>query len=572
MAKEKSRRIFLDDASDSYVEPDPNKLRIVPLGGVGEFGKNMMTLEYGEDMVVVDCGQMFPDHDMLGVDTVIPDFGYIAERSEKLRGVILTHGHEDHIGAIAHFLRDFDTPVYGSRLTLEIVRSKLKDATTLAEPRLHEIQGGTLIRLGEFRVEFLRVAHSMPDSMALAISLPIGKIIHTGDYKLDPSDPDESQGDSSLARTVESGLLMLLADSTNVDREGTSPSEQSVLDGLRPILESAEATVIVSTLASCLHRIQTVLTLAEELGRKVSIVGFGLERNFEIGTRLGLLDYPEDLMLPLHMARNLDPRERLLVMSGCQGEPQSSLFRMSLGTLRGYRIQPGDTVILSARMIPGNERAIYRMTNHLYRRGARVITDRDAPVHASGHAYSAEMLRLYRSLRPQYFIPVHGELRQLIRNGELAASIPMDKDKVLIIENGDTLDLDANGVEHRRAGLAGQVLLDGKVFDPLEEVVLRDRKNLSEDGMIIVILVIDKRTLEITAGPDIVSRGFVEVDTNEDLMEECKEVVVRAFEACEKEGKEEWDLVKTSVRKALRKFLRAETDRFPVILPVIIEL
>lgn len=555
-----------------YIEPDPDRLRIVPLGGLGEFGKNMMAFEYGGDMIIVDCGQMFPDHEMLGVDSVIPDFTYIADRVDRLRGIILTHGHEDHIGAIPYFLRDFEVPVYASRLTLEFVRSKLREMDIEDRADLHEIEGRQRFKLGKFEVELLRVTHSIPDSMAVAITLPIGTIIHTGDYKFDASAKDETSDFFTLSRYGEEGVLALLADSTNIGREGISPPEESVLEGLRPIVSAARGAVILSTFSSALHRVQTVLTLAEEAGRKVFLAGLSLERNFAIASKLGLLHYPEGLVLPIKDAQSLAPCQRLLIAAGSQGEPRSALSRLALESFKKYRIAQGDTVILSARMIPGNEKSIFRMINHFYRRGARVITDRDAAVHASGHAYAGEMSQLYRMLRPKYFVPIHGELKQLMDNGELAASHGIERENIFIMDNGDTLDMDPKFAEKRRGDLAGQVLVDGKMIDQLEEVVLRDRKHLAEDGMIIIILAIDRRTLKIIAGPDIVSRGFIEVDTNEALIAQCKEVVIEAFEACVSEEKEEWDVVKTQVRKALRSFLKKSTDRYPVILPVVMEV
>lgn len=550
----------------------PATLRIVPLGGLGEFGKNAMVFEYGDDLILVDCGMMFPEEDMLGVDAVIPDFSYIAERAEKLRALVLTHGHEDHIGATAHFIRDFNVPIYGSALTLALVEGKLREMGLEERVALREVRPRDRIRAGAFEIEFLQVTHSIPQAYALAITLPIGTVIHTGDYKFDPSDESETSDFFSLTKYGENGVLLLMADSTNVDRRGHSPGENSVRDGLRPIIAGAEGTVLLSTFSSGLHRLQTVLTLAEETGRKVFLAGYSLERNFQTATRLGLLKYQDGTVLPFKDIDRFAKKGRILMVTGSQGEPLAVLSRMARDDFRGYRVSSDDTVVFSARMIPGNERAIYKMINHFYRRGARVITERDAHVHASGHAYEDEMLQLYRMLHPRYFVPVHGELRQLIGNGALAARVAVTPGNVFVLENGDVLDLRADDAAVYRCAPAGSVLVDGKVFDQVEEVVLRDRKHLAEDGMVIVILAIDRRTLQITAGPDIVTRGFVEVDRNERLIEDCKSVVIKAFEECEKESKEDWEVVKTTVRKALRKFLRVETDRYPVILPVVIEI
>lgn len=549
----------------------PDRLRIVPLGGVGEFGKNMMTMEYGGDMIIVDCGQMFPEADMFGVDSVIPDFSYVADRVKSLRGLILTHGHEDHIGAVPYFLRDFDCPVYGSRLTMEFVRAKVEEMNLGHDPEFHEIRARQKIKLGAFEIEFLQVTHSIPETMALAITLPIGTIVHTGDYKFDTSE-DETSDFFTLSRYGESGVLALLGDSTNVDREGHSPTEKSVREGLIPLIATAPAGVILATFASGLHRVQTAMNVAQLLDRKVFLAGRSMERNFAIATKLGLIHYPEGLVLPLREINRTPPKRRLLLSTGSQGEPDSALARLALDSHKGYKIEPNDTVIISARMIPGNEKGIYRMINHLYRRGARVITEKDAPIHASGHAYREEMRALYRMLKPQFLIPIHGELRNLIGQRELAMSLAMSEDDIFIMENGDAIDLGSESAEHYRAKLAGQVLVDGKVMDQLDEVVLRDRKHLSEDGMVIVILAIDLQSHKIIAGPDIVTRGFIEVDSNEKLIAECKKVVANAFEDCGVESREDYEVVKDAVRKALRRFLRLETDRYPIILPVVMEI
>ncbi len=554
----------------NYPPRDLAKLRVVPLGGLGEFGKNMMAMEFGDDLIVIDCGQMFPEAEMLGVDSVIPDFEYIRERRDKLRALVLTHGHEDHIGALPYFMREFETQVYGSRLTLALAKGKLIEAGLEDRAEFKEIKARSRVQIGAFQIEFLQVTHSIPESMALAITTPIGTVVHTGDYKFDASE-DEQSDFFSLSSYGESGVLALFGDSTNVDREGYSPTEKSVREGLIPLVATAPGGVILTTFSSGLHRVQTALDIAETLGRKVFLAGLSLERNFSIATKLGLLHYPEDLVLPLREIKQVAPKRRLLISTGTQGEPESALSRMSVNGHKGYTIEPNDTVILSARMIPGNEKAIYRMINHLYRRGARVVTEKDAPIHASGHAYREEMRQLYRMLKPRFLIPVHGEVRNLIGHRELAMSLAMSADDVIIMDNGDVLDLSANSAEHYPANCAGQVLVDGRVFD-LEEIVLRDRKHLSEDGMVIAILAIDKKTHQIISGPDIVTRGFIEVDTNEDLIEQCKKVAARAFEDCEVESREEYESVTAAVKKALRKFLRIETDRYPVILPVVLEI
>lgn len=556
--------------------PREGHLRVIPLGGIGEFGKNCMVLEYGEDMILVDCGQKFPEDEMFGVDLVIPDFSYVISNAERLRGVVLTHGHEDHIGSIAYFLRqmpEMDLPIYGSRLTLALVREKLMEMDVDGSAELIEVDSWQKFFLGQFEVEFLPVHHSFPQSMSLFIHLPIGTVVHTGDYKFEQIDGLAHPEIEALGRLGESGrVLLLMADSTNVNRDGVSPTEQMVREGLAPLLAAASRTVILATFSSSLYRVQTVLDLAVECGRKVAVCGYSLERNFAIATELGLLHYPAGLILPLNELIHQPATRRLLLTTGTQGEPLSALSRLSLNSFKGYAVQPEDLVILSSRIIPGNERAIYRMINHFYRRGAQVITERDGMVHGSGHAYRGEMKQLIELVRPRHFIPVHGELRNLIKHRDLALSTGIPEDNVHIIENGMQIEFSEDQVICEQTDWSGQVLVDGKLIEGVEEVVLRDRKHLAEDGIITVILAIDSHSHQIIAGPDIVSRGFVVMDENEELIQTCRKLVIRAYEDCDKESQGEWEVVKVAVRKALRKYLRESMDRYPVILPVVVEI
>ena len=573
------------DADTSAPPPLQGRLRLTPLGGLAEFGKNSMLLEWGQDMILIDCGQKFPDGELLGVDTVIPDFDYLLRARDRLRGIVLTHGHEDHIGALPYLLRQLGgsgLPVWGSRLTLELLRSKFDEHGGHEQSELQRAEPGMRARLGEFEVEFLSVEHSIPMAYSLAIHLPIGTVLHSGDYKLSLEDDPPEPG--TLAEFVQRRregppLALLISDSTNVDRPGIAPREPEVEAALEPVLADASGTVIVASFSSNLRRAQTVLDLAARLGRKVAICGFSIERNFDIATSLGILRYDEDSVMPLHELVRLSPAQRLILTTGTQGEPMSALSRLSMNSFRGYRIEPGDLVVMSSRIIPGNEKSIFKMINHFYRHGARVVTEREARVHASGHAYRDEMKGLISELRPQYLLPVHGEVRQLIAHGELGIEMGMSEDQILVLDNGMQVEMvpERKGSERLKARVeptdwSGEVMVDGQKINSLHEVVLRDRKHLSEDGMLTVIVVIDQRSHKIIAGPDIVSRGFVLMEESESLIDACKELVIETFEQTGREEQEEWEVVKVAVRRALRRFLASATDRYPVILPVVVEI
>lgn len=555
--------------------PPDGALRIVPLGGLGEFGKNALLLEFGEDAILLDCGQRFPDAEMFGVDSVIPDFAYLMARARRLRAVVLTHGHEDHIGSLPYLARQWagPLPVYGPRLALALVHEKLLEMGLVRAVQPHEVHGYDRIELGAFALEFIPVAHSFPDSMSLVIDLPIGRVIHTSDFRFDRVGGHTDAIEEAFAgRAREREVLLLLSDSTNIDREGFSSTEQEVRDGLASVIAGHTGSVLVATFASNLFRVESLLQVAEGTGREVTVCGYSLERNVEIATDLGLLHYDRTRLLPLAELKQLPPRRRMIITTGTQGEPLSALSRFALQSYRGYEVGPDDLIVMSSRMIPGNERAIYRMINHFYRRGAHVVTERDARVHGSGHAYRGELRRMLELTRPRYFVPVHGELRQLFSHAELARASGVAEGRVFIVENGMQLDLTPRAAILEPTQWAGQVLVDGRVVDGVHEVVLRDRQHLADDGMLTAILVIDRQSHRIIAGPEVVSRGFVLIDENEALIEECKQVVTETFAACSHESQEEWDVVKTEVRRALRKFLRTRIDRYPMILPVVLEI
>lgn len=550
-----------------------DKLKIIPLGGVGEIGMNMMVFEYGNDMFAVDCGNTFPEEELLGVDLVIPDVGYILENRNRFKGVVLTHAHDDHIGALPYILRQIRFPIYGTALTCAMVRERLKEWKLDQEVELIVVEPREIIQIGDVAIEFLHVTHSIPDAVALAIRLPFGVIIHTGDYKIDPTPMDNRPFDyGSFARYGDEGVLALLADSTNVERDGFSRSEREVIDPIDRIFSEAPRSIIFSCFSSSLHRIQVVLNLAKKHNKKVFVAGLNMVRNIRIAMEVGVLHCPPDLLGDFREMRRVPPEDRVILTTGSQGEPMSGLSRMALDEHKDVKIKQGDRVVLSSRIIPGNETGIYRMINHFFRRGAEVFYTDVAGVHVSGHAAREEMRQMIALCRPKYLIPIHGEFRHLIEHKHLAVDMGVDPEKVFILQNGDVVEMDADGAARGERIHVSRVLVDGRDVGGVDEVVLRDRRHLAEDGMVIVMLVIEKASGQLVTGPDIVSRGFLYMDENEAFFERCKDVVLDAFESCEKESKEEWAVIKAEVRRALKKYIKIETGRFPVILPVVLEI
>ncbi|MCX7963167.1 MAG: ribonuclease J [Candidatus Sumerlaea chitinivorans] len=549
------------------------KIRIIPLGGVGEVGMNMMVYEYGADIFAVDCGHMFPDEDLLGVDLVIPDTTYLEERRDRVRAVIVTHAHDDHMGALPYFLKKLPVPVIGPPLACEILRERLAEHGLDQTTQFIPVSPGETILLGDVEVEFLHVTHSVPQSLALAIHLPFGSIVHSSDYKIDTAPiygpPFDFQG---FARCGERGVVALLCDSTNVEREGRTPPERSLMEPLDRIFAMAPRSIIFSCFASALHRIQIVLDLALRHRKKVFVTGLNMARNIAIAERLGILSIPTDHLLDLSELRRVAPERRVILTTGSQGEPLSALSRMAIDEHKEIKIKPGDTVILSSRIIPGNERMIYAMINHLFRRGAEVFYEGVANVHVSGHAYREDMRTLIALCKPRYLIPIHGEFRHLVLHKHLAEEAGMDPDKIFLLQNGEVLEIDADGAARAEKLNVSRVLVDGDEVGSIDDIVLRDRRRLSEDGMVIAVLVVDRATGQLVAGPDIVSRGFLFMDENEPFFDQCKTVVKRAFDDCAQEGKQEWSVVKEAVRAKLKRYIKSETGRFPYILPVVLEI
>ncbi len=564
-----------DDSGGSLIPSLTGKLRVVPLGGLGEFGMNMMAFEYEDHLVVVDCGLMFPDSELLGVDIVIPDITYLRQNQSRLRAILLTHGHEDHIGALPYVLDELDAPVYGTPFTLALARAKLAEHGMAEAIELREMQPRTPFDVGPFRIEFIHLTHSIIDSGALAITTPIGTILHTGDFKFDPTPTDQRVSDlHTLAEYGRRGVLALFSDSTNIERPGMTPSERGVRERFSEVMAEAKGRVLISCFSTSLHRMQIVADLAAEHHRRLCFVGRSMHQNSEIALEMGKLRVPPGLIVPPQDLKKL-PRDQVVAMvAGSQGEPMSALARVAVDTHRWATVEAGDEVVLSARIIPGNEKAIFRMMDHLYRRGARVHYDDGSqpPVHVSGHG-SVEELRLMLNLvRPRYFIPVHGEYRQLARHRAMAEELAAVSGEVFLLESGDILELDALGARRHGKAPVGRVYIDVGTLDEVGDVILKERRRISEDGIVIPILAINKHTGAIEASPEIVSRGFVPLDGAGGLVESARDVVLRTIRQSKIEEVGDWGMIKDKIRTALRKHFDQETGKRPMILPVILEV
>jgi ribonuclease J len=548
-------------------------LRILPLGGVGEIGMNMTVYEVGDDIFVVDCGHTFPEEDLLGIDLVIPDVAWLEERQERLRAIVITHAHDDHIGALPYILRKFRVPVYASPLVCGMVRERLDQYDLDYEPQFHPVVAGQTVAIGAAEIEFIHVTHSVPQSLALAIHLPFGTVIHTGDYKIDLSPIDGPPFDfHAFARLGERGVIALLADSTNVERPGHTPSERTLIEPLDELFAAAPRTILFSCFASALHRMQIVLELAERHKRKVFVSGLNMNRNLAVARELGIVSRATDVLLDSGHFKRVSPDRRVILTTGSQGEPLSSLSRIALGEHKDVKIHPGDVAILSSRIIPGNERAIYHVINRLFQLGAEVFYEGIANVHVSGHAYSGDMATLIALCKPRYIIPLHGERRHLILHKRLAGQMGYADENVLIVQNGDVVEIDTQGARVREHVQVSRVLVDGYEVASFDEVVLRDRRRLSEDGMVIAVLAVEQSSGNLVAGPDIVSRGFLREEDNAGFFQACQEVARRAFEECVPDERQEWALVKEKVRARLKRYIKNETGRFPYILPVVLEV
>ena len=549
-----------------------NKVQIIPLGGLGEIGKNMTAFRYGDDMILIDAGLMFPEDDMLGIDLVIPDISYLIENQDKLKGIFLTHGHEDHIGALPYVMKQIDCPVYGTALTLGILEGRLKENGVSSE-NCRIIKPGDKITAGGFKLDFIRVNHSIPDAIAIAINTPIGTIIHTGDFKIDHTPVDGQVTEfNKFAEYGDRGVLALLADSTNAERPGFTPSEKMVGKTFDDEFRYAKNRIIVATFSSNVHRIQQVIDAALKYDRKVAVIGRSMVNVVNIAKELGYLKAPEGEIIDIDDTHNYTPDKIVIITTGSQGEPMSALTRMAMNDHTKVDIMPGDTVIISATPIPGNEKLVSRTIDHLYKLGADVIYEKSNGVHVSGHASQEEIKLMHNLVRPKFFVPVHGEFRHLIKHANLAQSLGMPKENIVIAENGSVIELTKNSIGINGKVPAGKVLVDGLGVGDVGNIVLRDRRQLSQDGIMIVVVTIDKENCHVVSGPDIVSRGFVYVREAEGLMDEAKDKVQLALEKCEENGVSEWSAIKSTVRDSLGRFLYERTRRRPMILPIIMEI
>ena len=548
------------------------KLNIIPLGGLGEIGKNMTAFRCGNDIILIDAGLMFPEDDMLGIDLVIPDITFLIENQDKLKGIFLTHGHEDHIGALPFILKQLDVPVYGTALTLGILEGRLEEAG-VSTANLNIVKSGDRVRAGVFKLEFMRVNHSIPDAIGMAIHTPVGLIIHTGDFKIDQTPVDGQVMElNRFAEYGDQGVLLMMADSTNAERPGYTQSEKFVGETFDNEFRYAKNRIIVATFSSNVHRIQQICDTAVRYGRKVAVMGRSMVNVVDISLKLDYLKVPEGLLIDIDEIRNYTNDKIVVICTGSQGEPMSALTRMSMGENRKVQIIPGDTVIISAAPIPGNEKMVSNTINHLYMLGAEVVYEKANGVHVSGHASQEELKIMHNLVRPKFFMPVHGEYRHLVKHARLAESLGMDRKNIMIAENGAVVELTRESITLNGKVTAGNVLIDGLGVGDVGNIVLRDRRQLSQDGIMIVVVGVDAATNQIISGPDIVSRGFVYVREAEDLMEEARNKVQTALDKCEETKNTDWNAMKEAIRNALGRFLFEKTRRRPMIMPIIMEV
>ena len=556
------------------VKKDKGKIRIIPLGGLQEIGKNITVIEYENDMIAVDCGLAFPDEDMLGVDLVIPDVTYLEQNQEKLRGIFLTHGHEDHIGALPYVLRTVNPPVYGTKLTMGILKNKLEEHSLPWDPDLRIVNAGDTVRAGAITVEFIHVNHSIADACCLAITTPLGTLIHTGDFKLDVTPIDGEMMDiTRLGQLGKRGVLMLMCESTNAERAGFTPSEKNVGKSLEYIFTSnADKRIVISTFSSNVHRVQQIINISAAHGRKVAITGRSMLNIVGAAVELGYMKVPRDTLVDIGEIKRFKPEQLTLVTTGSQGEPMSALYRMAFSEHAQVTLGRNDLVVLSSNAIPGNEKLVGRVINELSRNGVSVLSDSSLAVHVSGHACREELKLMQALTKPRYFMPIHGESRHLAANRELALEMGIPDRNIFVSEIGRVLEIDSKGARFAGAVPAGQVLVDGYGVGDVGNVVLRDRRHLAEDGLIVVVATVDEESMLMLSGPDIVSRGFVYVKENEPLMEEARRVVQRSIERCLRAKRRDRMYMKNTVRDDLSKFLFSRTGRNPMVLPVIMNI
>ena len=550
-----------------------SKLKIIPLGGLHEVGKNITVFEYEDDMIIVDCGISFPEDDMLGIDLVIPDITYVEKNIDKLRGMVITHGHEDHIGSIPYFLKKVNTPIYATKLTCGLITNKLEEHRLVNSTKLVEVAQGQTITLGKFRIEFIRSSHSIPDSVMLAIYTPVGTLLHTGDFKIDYTPIDGKLMDlGRIAEIGNQGVLALMSDSTNAERKGFTMSESTVGGLFEKLFLHCTKRIVVATFASNVHRVQQIVNSAVANNRKIAVCGRSMINMIETARRLGYIACPENLFIDIDMINQYTDDQLVIITTGSQGEPMSALTRMAAGDHRKVKITPNDLIIISATPIPGNEKFISKVIDDLMQIGAEVVYSSLADVHVSGHACQEEQKLILALAKPKYFIPVHGEYRQLKAHSETAQSMGMSKDNIIMMSNGRVLEMNEDEAKITGSVQSGRIFVDGLGVGDVGNIVLRDRQHLSQDGLIVIVLTMDSSTGEVIAGPDVISRGFVYVRESENLMDDVKSVVKHEIRKCEQQGVRDWGTIKANLRENLRDYIFMKTKRDPMIIPIIMEV
>ena len=551
-----------------------SKLKIIPLGGLHEIGKNITVFEYEDEIIVVDCGISFPEDDMLGIDLVIPDITYLIKNQEKIKGMVITHGHEDHIGGIPYFLKQINVPIYATRLTVGLINNKLEEHKLLRSTDMHTVNQGDIIKLGKnFKVEFIRSSHSIPDSVMLAITTPAGTILHTGDFKVDYTPIDgQIMNFGRIAELGQQGILALMADSTNAERKGFTMSESSVGEVFEKLFLNCTKRIVVATFASNVHRIQQIVNSAVKYGRKIAVCGRSMINMISTAIELGYIECPDNLFIDIDMIGSYTDDQLVIITTGSQGEPMSALTRMAAGDHRKVKITPNDLIIISATPIPGNEKYVSKVIDDLMQLGAEVVYSALADVHVSGHACQEEQKLILALAKPKYFIPVHGEYRQLRAHQETAELMGIDKDNIFMLTNGRVLEIDSEEARFNGSVPSGRVLVDGLGVGDVGNIVLRDRQHLAQDGLIVIVLTMDSQTGEVVAGPDVISRGFVYVRESENLMDDVKNVVRHEIRKCEEKGIRDWSTIKSTVRENLRDYIFSKTKRNPMIIPIIMEV
>ena len=555
------------------INKNKRKVKVIPLGGLGEVGKNITAFEYEDEIVIIDCGLTFPDEDLYGIDLIIPDVTYLVRNKDKVKGVLITHGHEDHIGGLPYVLKQINVPIYGTKLTLGLIESKLQEHGILNDCTLNMVKPGDVIEIGNFKTEFIRTNHSIADSVSIALHTPVGIIVHTGDFKVDFTPIDGETIDlQRYAQLGKRGVLLLMADSTNSLHQGYTMSEKTVGEALENLFIKAEGRVIVATFASNIHRVQQIANASVKNGRKIAFSGRSMEKISEVAMELGYLFIPKEMIIDLSKTKNYPNEKVTIITTGSQGEPMAALTRIASGAHRSIQIEKGDMVIISATPIPGNQKPVSNVINDLTEKGADVIYEAIEEIHVSGHACEQELRLIHALLKPKFFIPVHGEYKHLIKHAKIAEDMGIDKSNIFVLETGDVFELSRNKAQISGKVPSGRVLIDGIGVGDVGNIVLRDRKNLAEDGIITVVIAIDRKNKTIISGPDIVTRGFVYVRDSEKLMREIRDIVSESVEKCLDNNITQWSEIKNTIRKEVNNFVYTKMKRKPMVLPVIIEI